>query len=191
MHACLVWAALMRALEQVSDATIGGTYMTLLNTVANLGAKWPSTVVLALVDVVAVPGVLDGYHVLNLACTLAGVLWLLILHKRVALLVCPPSPAPPQRLSALPHAPALRAQCVVGTCDPSLSHFSFSSPCPPWQDELPMTAWLISPSPAPSTAHAGAGAGLDAGAASGLDALAPRPQEQEQEQLLHAGDDKV
>lgn len=88
-----------RAAKQVSDPTIGGTYMTLLNTVANLGAKWPSTLVLALVDVVAVPGTLDGYHVLNIMCTLAGILWLLVMHKRVALLVpcqrLPPSTAPP------------------------------------------------------------------------------------------------
>ena len=127
--ACLVWAAMTGAVAQVSDAAIGGTYMTLLNTVANLGAKWPSTVVLALVDVAAVPGVLDGYHVLNLVCTLAGVLWLLVMHKRVALLV---SPAPPPRLSALPHAPALRAQRVVGPCASShLFFFLLLLPLPP------------------------------------------------------------
>ena len=35
---------------QVSDPLIGGTYMTLLNTVTNLGGNWPSTVALWLVD---------------------------------------------------------------------------------------------------------------------------------------------
>lgn len=34
----------------ISDPAIGGTYMTLLNTVANLGANWPSTLSLWLVD---------------------------------------------------------------------------------------------------------------------------------------------
>lgn len=35
---------------KVSDPLIGGTYMTLLNTVSNLGGNWPSTVALWLVD---------------------------------------------------------------------------------------------------------------------------------------------
>ena len=35
---------------KVSDPLIGGTYMTLLNTVNNLGANWPSTLALWLVD---------------------------------------------------------------------------------------------------------------------------------------------
>lgn len=36
---------------QVSDKTIGGTYMTLMNTVANIGVHWPSTLALFLIDV--------------------------------------------------------------------------------------------------------------------------------------------
>ncbi|KRX15004.1 Acetyl-coenzyme A transporter 1 [Trichinella nelsoni] len=39
---------------KVSDPTVGGTYMTLLNTVANLGGNWPLTVALSLTELVTV-----------------------------------------------------------------------------------------------------------------------------------------
>lgn len=35
---------------QVSDKSIGGTYMTLLNTISNIGVNWPATLALYLVD---------------------------------------------------------------------------------------------------------------------------------------------
>jgi PAT family acetyl-CoA transporter-like MFS transporter 1 len=35
---------------RISDPSIGGTYMTFLNTITNLGSKWPNSVALALVD---------------------------------------------------------------------------------------------------------------------------------------------
>ena len=35
---------------KISDPVIGGTYMTLLNTVSNLGGVWPSSLVLWAVD---------------------------------------------------------------------------------------------------------------------------------------------
>ncbi|KAH7699887.1 gland protein G8A07 [Aphelenchoides avenae] len=35
---------------QISDPKIGGTYMTLLNTLNNLGYKWPATLVLSVAD---------------------------------------------------------------------------------------------------------------------------------------------
>lgn len=45
-----IFVALMAFHAAVSDPSIGGTYMTLLNTVANLGGNWPSTTSLWLVD---------------------------------------------------------------------------------------------------------------------------------------------
>lgn len=45
-----MFVALMAFHAAVSDPSIGGTYMTLLNTVANLGGNWPSTTSLWLVD---------------------------------------------------------------------------------------------------------------------------------------------
>jgi hypothetical protein len=35
---------------QISDPKIGGTYMTLLNTLGNLGGNWPATLVLSITD---------------------------------------------------------------------------------------------------------------------------------------------
>lgn len=45
-----MFVALMAFHAAVSDPSIGGTYMTLLNTIANLGGNWPSTTSLWLVD---------------------------------------------------------------------------------------------------------------------------------------------
>ena len=35
---------------RISDPTIGGTYMTMLNSIANLGRRWPNTLMLWAVD---------------------------------------------------------------------------------------------------------------------------------------------
>ena len=45
-----MYVAIMAFNAKVSDPLIGGTYMTLLNTVSNLGGNWPSTVARWLVD---------------------------------------------------------------------------------------------------------------------------------------------
>lgn len=45
-----MYVACMAFHAKVSDPLIGGTYMTLLNTVTNLGGNWPSTMALWLVD---------------------------------------------------------------------------------------------------------------------------------------------
>ncbi|KAK3609668.1 hypothetical protein CHS0354_035954 [Potamilus streckersoni] len=87
---------------KISDPVIGGTYMTLLNTLANLGGNWPSTIALWLVDSLtwkSCEGVIgscyseqdiqactnaggtcvttvDGYYVESFACVVIGFLWL-------------------------------------------------------------------------------------------------------------------
>lgn len=45
-----VFVSLMAFHAAVSDPSIGGTYMTLLNTITNLGGNWPATLSLWLVD---------------------------------------------------------------------------------------------------------------------------------------------
>ena len=45
-----MFVAVMAFFAQVSDPAVGGTYMTLLNTLSNLGGNWPGTVALWLVD---------------------------------------------------------------------------------------------------------------------------------------------
>lgn len=86
---------------KVSDPAIGGTYMTLLNTLANLGGNWPGTVALYFVDgltfksCVGAEGScsgsaasklcesaggacqisLDGYYIETVVCIFIGFLW--------------------------------------------------------------------------------------------------------------------
>lgn len=45
-----IFVSLMAFHARVSDPAIGGTYMTLLNTVTNLGGNWPATAALWMVD---------------------------------------------------------------------------------------------------------------------------------------------
>jgi len=45
-----MFVSIMAFFAQVSDPAVGGTYMTLLNTITNLGGNWPSTLALWFVD---------------------------------------------------------------------------------------------------------------------------------------------
>ncbi|VDN22369.1 unnamed protein product [Gongylonema pulchrum] len=45
-----MFVSMMAFNAQVSDPAIGGTYMTLLNTLNNLGGNWPVTLILSLTD---------------------------------------------------------------------------------------------------------------------------------------------
>ncbi|ALC44911.1 CG9706, partial [Drosophila busckii] len=46
-----MFVSAMAFFAKISDPAVGGTYMTFLNTLCNLGGNWPNTVVLWLVDV--------------------------------------------------------------------------------------------------------------------------------------------
>ncbi|KAJ8410735.1 hypothetical protein AAFF_G00186920 [Aldrovandia affinis] len=108
-----MYVATMAFHAKVSDPMIGGTYMTLLNTMTNLGGNWPSTLALWLVDPLTTKecqgaagqrcgspeeaglcsqegGVcvtlLDGYYVESVVCVLIGFGWWLWLGKRMKLL---------------------------------------------------------------------------------------------------------
>ncbi|XP_058406442.1 acetyl-coenzyme A transporter 1 isoform X1 [Diceros bicornis minor] len=97
-----MYVSIMAFNAKVSDPLIGGTYMTLLNTVSNLGGNWPSTVVLWLVDPLTVKEcvgasnqncgtpdavelckklggscvtALDGYYVESIICVFIGFGW--------------------------------------------------------------------------------------------------------------------
>ena len=73
----LMFVSQMAFFARVSDPVIGGSYMTFLNTVTNLGAKWPNTAVMYVVDHVGV-GVVDGYYVAIVVTTVLGLAWLLV-----------------------------------------------------------------------------------------------------------------
>lgn len=101
-----IYVALMAFHARVSDPAIGGTYMTLLNTVTNLGGNWPATLALWFMDALtykecqgaqnelaqcvtkaddklctAAGGkcvtMLDGYYIETVLCVLLGFLWFL------------------------------------------------------------------------------------------------------------------
>ncbi|XP_037632012.1 acetyl-coenzyme A transporter 1 [Sebastes umbrosus] len=105
-----MYVACMAFHAKVSDPFIGGTYMTLLNTVTNLGGNWPSTLALWMVDpltskecqgavaqscgspaeaglCVKEGGVcvttLDGYYVESVVCVVIGVAWWVWLGKKM------------------------------------------------------------------------------------------------------------
>ncbi|KAL8273109.1 hypothetical protein Esti_003030 [Eimeria stiedai] len=99
----LMFVSMMAFFARVSDPRIGGSYMTFLNTVANVGSQWPRALSLWLMDSFAIrdctgvdsavhgrhvcvcaavsppgakcPVVLDGYFVQVAACVLLGVCW--------------------------------------------------------------------------------------------------------------------
>ncbi|XP_019587534.2 acetyl-coenzyme A transporter 1 isoform X1 [Rhinolophus sinicus] len=97
-----MYVSIMAFNAKVSDPLIGGTYMTLLNTVSNLGGNWPSTVALWLVDPLTVKEcvgasnqncrtpdnvelcvklggscvtALDGYYMESIICVFIGFGW--------------------------------------------------------------------------------------------------------------------
>ncbi|KAH8043905.1 acetyl-CoA transmembrane transporter [Aureococcus anophagefferens] len=81
----------MAFFARVSDPSFGGTYMTLLNTIANLGGKWPPSLALC----ASTP---QGFRrrrpfLVELAvCTAGGALWFMVFAPRVlALQAIPPS----------------------------------------------------------------------------------------------------
>merc|ERR1712194_214170 len=67
---------------KVSDPAMGGTYMTLLNTLANFGQKLPPTMTFFLVDRLdckseACAIKTDGFYVMTGVCTVIGIIWYL------------------------------------------------------------------------------------------------------------------
>ncbi|XP_068173538.1 acetyl-coenzyme A transporter 1 [Antennarius striatus] len=105
-----MYVALMAFHAKVSDPLIGGTYMTLLNTVTNLGGNWPATLALWMVDPLTFRecqgGVgqscgsaeqvglcekaggscvttFDGYYVESLVCVLLGLAWWVWFGKKM------------------------------------------------------------------------------------------------------------
>ncbi|CAL1142487.1 unnamed protein product [Cladocopium goreaui] len=78
----LMFVSQMAFFAHVSDPAFGGTYMTLLNTMGNLGGRWPPTAAFFLVDVLSCQTEscllqMDGFYTVTILCTVLGVLWLL------------------------------------------------------------------------------------------------------------------
>lgn len=99
-----MFVAVMAFFARVSDPAVGGTYMTLLNTLCNLGGNWPATSALWFVDAFTFRQCttdpsndcstaeerelcantnsgechtqLDGYYLESLLCIIIGIAWL-------------------------------------------------------------------------------------------------------------------
>lgn len=109
----LVFISMMTFFSKISDPLMGGTYMTLLNTVANLGHKWPNSLILWLLPkltqsecIVQSTGLtlyanclneksqcsskggvcsttVDGYTIQTGTCIVLGLIWLLVSRNTV------------------------------------------------------------------------------------------------------------
>ena len=86
-----MFVSTMGFFAEISDPIIGSTYMTLLNTLANLGSKWPNQFVLFLVNRLTWKhcdnkvdhqscNTFDGFFTLSIACLFFGIIW--YLHYR-------------------------------------------------------------------------------------------------------------
>jgi hypothetical protein len=69
-----MFTSMMAFFARVADPGFGGTYMTLLNTLANVGAKWPPSLALWGLGYLQGSGG-DPLRLELLACTAAGGLW--------------------------------------------------------------------------------------------------------------------
>eukprot|EP00051_Salpingoeca_urceolata_P028611 m.487620 g.487620 ORF g.487620 m.487620 type:complete len:528 (-) comp25159_c0_seq1:34-1617(-) len=74
----------------LSDPALGGSYMTLLNTISNLGGVWPNTLSMKMVGVLEAcepaghcTKPRDGYLPVALVTITAGVVWYAVMHPRV------------------------------------------------------------------------------------------------------------
>lgn len=70
----IVFTATMSFYAKIADESIGGTYMTFLNTLNNLSSLLPNQMVLYFVGKLSIGGV-DGYFLLCLASALFGLGW--------------------------------------------------------------------------------------------------------------------
>ncbi|XP_024947327.1 acetyl-coenzyme A transporter 1 isoform X2 [Cephus cinctus] len=113
-----MFVAVMAFFAKISDPVVGGTYMTLLNTLCNLGGNWPATAALWLVDVLTFRQCsndpsndcstaierelcaskdngechmqLDGYYIESILCVIVGFLWLRWGRRKINILQARP-----------------------------------------------------------------------------------------------------
>ncbi|CAK9056963.1 Acetyl-coenzyme A transporter 1 (AT-1) (Acetyl-CoA transporter 1) (Solute carrier family 33 member 1) [Durusdinium trenchii] len=84
----LMFVSQMAFFAHVSDPALGGTYMTLLNTMGNLGGRWPPTAAFFLVDVLSCESEscwmkMDGFYTVTFLCTIIGLIWLVCTRKMI------------------------------------------------------------------------------------------------------------
>ncbi|KAL1507345.1 hypothetical protein AB1Y20_008191 [Prymnesium parvum] len=78
-----MFVAQMAFFNRVSDPRIGGTYMTMLNTVANLGGQWPGTVVLAIKGELEKSPKIDAFSIICACSAVMGVVWVMLTQRTI------------------------------------------------------------------------------------------------------------
>lgn len=63
-----MFVSIMAFFAKISDSSVGGTYMTLLNTVTNLGGNWPAILALYFVDPLTWKQCVGGVESLDNTC---------------------------------------------------------------------------------------------------------------------------
>jgi MFS transporter, PAT family, solute carrier family 33 (acetyl-CoA transportor), member 1 len=76
----IIFTAFMAFFAKVSDPAIGGTYMTFLNTVANLGFRWSNSLAIWAVGALDGVGGADAYTTLTLFAVAYGVVWIFAMY---------------------------------------------------------------------------------------------------------------
>ncbi|XP_012261666.2 acetyl-coenzyme A transporter 1 [Athalia rosae] len=116
-----MFVSVMAFFARISDPAVGGTYMTLLNTLCNLGGNWPATTALWLVDAFTFRQCttdpnndcstslerelclnsnngechtqLDGYYIESFLCLIIGIAWLRWSRRKINYLQVKPNSA--------------------------------------------------------------------------------------------------
>lgn len=105
-----MFVAVMAFYARISDPLFGGTYMTLLNTLTNLGTAWANTAALWMIDLLTYKQcssnanntcaieteiqacqtangkceiIIDGFYIETALCTIFGILWYLYFTKTI------------------------------------------------------------------------------------------------------------
>jgi PAT family acetyl-CoA transporter-like MFS transporter 1 len=79
-----MFVAQMAFFNRVSDPKIGGTYMTMLNTISNLGGQWPGTFIFATKGAIErVTDAQTGFYGVCAVSVVVGLVWFYLMQGRL------------------------------------------------------------------------------------------------------------
>ena len=81
-----MFVAQMAFYNRVSDPKIGGTYMTMLNTLSNLGGQWPGPAILSAKAALEAYPTVDAFAVVAVGGVALSLAWLAAFSGRAAAL---------------------------------------------------------------------------------------------------------
>ena len=82
----VMFVAQMAFFNRVSDPKIGGTYMTMLNTISNLGGQWPGPAILSAKAALEAYPTVDAFAVVAVGGVALSLAWLAAFSGRAAAL---------------------------------------------------------------------------------------------------------